>query len=102
MWCRRHALLACFTAQIAEEGAVTTASFAERVLPKVTLSYEMEPGSGAIVQKGVHKVGRVCAAAGRMQGGSAWRAGQGGELHQVKRVDTYLKSLNSFFKSLKI
>ena len=42
--------------EIAEEGAVTTASFAERVLPKITLSYELERGTGAVVQKGVHKV----------------------------------------------
>jgi Rieske Fe-S protein len=42
--------------EIAEEGAITTASFAERVLPKVTLSYDVEPGKGAIVQKGVHKI----------------------------------------------
>ncbi|KAH7623959.1 hypothetical protein Ndes2526B_g01211 [Nannochloris sp. 'desiccata'] len=42
--------------EIAEEGAITTASFAERVLPKVTLSYDLKPGKGAIVQKGVHKV----------------------------------------------
>ena len=41
---------------VAEEGAITTASFAERVIPKVTLSYDLEPGTGAVVQKGVHKV----------------------------------------------
>ncbi|EFN55349.1 hypothetical protein CHLNCDRAFT_134365 [Chlorella variabilis] len=58
--------------EIAEEGVITTTSYAERVLPKarpwqaarlltpsqwlaagVTLSYEMEPDSGAVVQKGV-------------------------------------------------
>lgn len=63
--------------QIAEEGAVTTASFAERVLPKVTLSHDMEPGSGAIVQKGVHKVrrGSRCSSARKWW---AQRAGWGG------------------------
>ncbi|PRW44524.1 oxidoreductase [Chlorella sorokiniana] len=46
--------------ELAEEGAITTASFAERVLPKITLSYEMEPDSLAIVQKGLSKVAVYC------------------------------------------
>ena len=42
--------------EIADEGLTTTLNFAERVIPKVSLSYELEPDSGAIVQKGLHKV----------------------------------------------
>ncbi|KAL4858845.1 putative Rieske 2Fe-2S iron-sulfur protein YhfW [Chlorella vulgaris] len=42
--------------EIAEEGAIVAASFAERALPKVTLSYDMDADSGAIVQKGLEKV----------------------------------------------
>ncbi len=46
-------------AQVAEEGAITTASFAERVLPLPLPKHGMEADSGTIVQSGVHK---VCAA----------------------------------------
>lgn len=33
-------------------------SFAERVLPKITLDYDLAPNTGAVVQKGLHKVRR--------------------------------------------
>jgi Rieske Fe-S protein len=45
---------------VAEEGAATTASFAERVLPKVTLSYDVAPGEGTVVQRGTEKVALYC------------------------------------------
>ena len=35
---------------------------------QVTLSYDLEPGSGAVVQKGLHKV----------SGSAAWRGGRAG------------------------
>jgi hypothetical protein len=41
---------------VIEEGATLTASFVERALPKIDLTHEMEPDTGAIMQKGVHKV----------------------------------------------
>jgi len=41
---------------IAEEGLTTTKSYAEVVLPQFTLNYDLRPNSGAVVQKGVHKV----------------------------------------------
>lgn len=42
---------------VIEEGAVTTASLVERLLPKISLSYEdMEPDTGRIVQHGLHKM----------------------------------------------
>lgn len=41
--------------QVAEEGAITTASFAERALPLAKPKHDMEPDSGTIVQSGLHK-----------------------------------------------
>ncbi|PSC69844.1 oxidoreductase [Micractinium conductrix] len=46
--------------EIIEEGAVTTASFVERVLPVALPKGTMEAGSGQIVQKGLHKVAVYC------------------------------------------
>jgi len=46
--------------EIGDEGLTTTLNYVERVLPKVTLSYDLSPGSGAVVQKGVHKVALYC------------------------------------------
>ncbi|GAB4819568.1 hypothetical protein N2152v2_006614 [Parachlorella kessleri] len=57
--------------EIADEGLTTTVSFAERVIPKVTLSYELEPDSGAIVQKGLHKVALYVDAKGEKHAYSA-------------------------------
>lgn len=46
--------------EVAEEGAMTTASFAERVLPVPSPKRDMEADSGTIVQSGVHKVAVYC------------------------------------------
>lgn len=46
---------------VTEEGGVVTASFVERALPKITLSYEVEPGHGRIVQTATdNKVALYC------------------------------------------
>ena len=42
-----------------DEGATLAASFVERALPKIDLTHEMEADTGAIMQKGVHKVSCV-------------------------------------------
>ncbi|KAL4423050.1 hypothetical protein ABPG77_002084 [Micractinium sp. CCAP 211/92] len=46
--------------EVAEEGAITTASFAERVLPLPLPKHGMQADSGTIVQSGVHKVAVYC------------------------------------------
>ena len=45
--------------QVIDEGATLAASFVERALPKIDLTHEMEADTGAIMQKGVHKVSCV-------------------------------------------
>ena len=44
-----------------EEGGTVAASFAERLLPKLTLSHELAPGTGAVVQTATeNKVALYC------------------------------------------
>lgn len=57
--------------EIVEEGLVTAASYAERALPKITLSYDVSPGHGAVVQKGMHKVALYIDAEGKKHSFSA-------------------------------
>lgn len=57
--------------EIADEGLTTTASFAERVIPKIETRHEMEPDTMAIVQKGLHKVAVYCDKYGKQRAFSA-------------------------------
>ena len=57
---------------VVEEGGAVAASYAERVLPRVTLSYEVAPGTGKVVQTAAdNKVALYCDEAGAKHAFSA-------------------------------